>query len=160
MTSAHEQLYLRTLRALVATGVEFCVIGTFALRLQCPTLPRRLVGDCDLMLPSNPATLTELVQQLQHSGWEITLWNEPIQLPLTVEQLAGKYYLRARQAGAMLDCSYENDYLTWDEFTARTTWHQGLPLLPVEDILRQKLLLNKPAGQEVIRWYQEAKWSD
>lgn len=151
MAPVHEQLYLRTLHELVAAGVDFCVIGTFALRLQCPTLPRRLVGDCDLMLPYNLFTLNKLVRHLQAAGWKITLWDEPVHLPLTSEILAGKYYLRARHAGAVLDCSYENDYLTWPEFTSCRQWQRGLPLLPVAEILFQKSQLNGPAGREVIR---------
>lgn len=156
MTPAHEQRYLHTLRELVASGVDFCVIGTFALRLHCPKLPRRLVHDCDLMLPRNPATLTALVRHLQAASWQVTLWDEPVQLPLDQEILTGKYYLRARQAGAVLDCAYENDYLTWPEFVKCRQWLQGLPLLPVENILFQKSQYTKPASREVIRWHREA----
>lgn len=150
MTAAHERLYLRTLRELLAIGADFCVIGTFALRRHCPALPRRLVGDCDLLLPNNPTSLTELVSHLQTAGWQVTLWHEPVHLPLTAQLLAGKYYLRARQAGAVLDCAYENDYLSWPEFASRRQWQQSLPLLPVDEILRQKNLLAKPAGQASI----------
>ena len=155
MTPGDEQLYLRTLHDLVATGLDFCLIGTFALRLHCPALPRHLVHDCDLMLPAQPAQLTALVQHLHESGWQVTLWDEPVQLPLTAVQLAGKYYLRARQAGAILDCAYENDYRTWPEFVSRRQWQRGLPVLSAEEIVAQKRQLGKPAGQAVIRLYQQ-----
>lgn len=151
MTPAHEQLYRSTLRDLMAAGIEFCVIGSFALRLQCPALPSRFVHDCDLMLPPDVASLNALAQHLQTAGWAVTLWEAPVQLPLAAEQLAGKYYLRARQAGAVLDCSYENDYLTWPEFIARLRWQDGLPLLLPEHILFQKAQRNNAADREVIQ---------
>ena len=156
MTRAHEQLYLRTLHALVAANVTFCVLGTFGLRQQCPELPRRLVADCDLILPADPATLTTLVRHLQATGWVVSLWEQPVPLPLTAELLAGKYYLRARQAGAVLDCAYENDYLSWPDFVAHCRWHNGLPLLATEQILTQKAQCNRPADQLVLRWYRGA----
>jgi hypothetical protein len=107
MTRAHEQLYLRTLHGLVAAGFDFCVLGTFGLRLQHPRLRCRFVSDCDSILPSNPADLTKLVSRLQAESWQITLWEQPVSLPLMAEVLIGKYYLRARQAKAVLDCAYE-----------------------------------------------------
>ena len=129
MTAAQEQLYLRTLRVLVAAGVPFVGLGTFALRQQYPALPRRRVADCDLQLPPDAAVLDQLTARLQAAGWQVTLWEEPVRRPLAATELAGKYYLRARQAGAVLDCSYENDYLSWPEFQPLTHWHAGLPLL-------------------------------
>lgn len=154
MTRAHEQLYLRTLRGLVAAGVEFCVLGTFALRQQCPALRRRFVADCDLMLPADPARLTALAQHLQAAGWHLALWEQPVPLPLTAATLAGKYYLRARRAGAVLDCAYENDYLDWAGFVAHCHWHDGLPLLPAAHILAQKSQCRRPADQRLLRQYR------
>ncbi|RZK31814.1 MAG: hypothetical protein EOO63_03185 [Hymenobacter sp.] len=154
MTRAYEQLYLRTLHQLVAAGVEFCVLGTFGLRQQCSQFPRHLVADCDLLLPADPTVLTTLVRQLQATGWVVALWEQPVALPLTAGLLAGKYYLRARQNGAVLDCAYENDYLSWAEFAAHRRWHNGLPLLSVEQILAQKVQCNRPADQLVLRWYR------
>ena len=156
MTRAQEQLYLRTLHQLVAAGVEFCVLGTFGLRQQCPELPRRLVADCDLMLPADTAVITALVRNLQAAGWVVSLWEQPVPQPLIAELLAGKYYLRARQAGAVLDCAYENDYLSWPDFVDRCRWHNGLPLLAIEHILTQKAQCNRPADRLILRWYQAA----
>jgi hypothetical protein len=153
MTRAHEQLYLRTLHSLVAAGFDFCVLGTFGLRQQIPRLPRRLVADCDLLLPADPAGLTALVSHLEASGWVVSLWEQPVPRPLTIELLAGKYYLRARQAGAVLDCAYENDYLDWHAFEARLIWHRGLPLLATAHILAQKTWCNRPADKLVLRQF-------
>jgi hypothetical protein len=153
MTRAHEQLYLLTLHSLVAAGFDFCVLGTFGLRLQCPRLPRRLVADCDLLLPADPAGLTALVSHLEAGGWVVSLWEQPVPRPLTAELLAGKYYLRARQAGAVLDCAYENEYLDWSDFAARRIWHRGLPLLATTHILAQKARCNRPADQLVLRHF-------
>lgn len=153
MTAVHEQLYQRTLHELVAAGVVFGVLGTFALRQQQPRLPRRLVADCDLLLPFNLANLSRLVAVLQAAGWQVSLWDEPVELPLRAEALAGKYYLRAQRAGAVLDCAYENDFLSWPEFWAECRWRQGLPLLSVTALLRQKAQCNRPADQAVLRWH-------
>lgn len=156
MTRAHEHLYIRTLRGLVAAGVDFCVLGTFGLRWQCPALRRRFVADCDIMLPADLACLTTLVQYLQAAGWHITLWQQPVRLPLRAATLVGKYYLRAHQAGAVLDCAYENDYLSWDEFAARRCGHNGLPVVAAEHILAQKAQCQRPADQLLLRRYQAA----
>jgi hypothetical protein len=156
MTAAHEQLYLRTLHQLVAAGIPFGVLGTFALRLHYPTLPRRLVADCDLLLPPIPAGLNALTELLQAGGWAVTLWEQPVTLPLQPIDLTGKYYLRARQAGAVLDCAYENDFLSWPEFWASCHWHQELPLLTPTAILRQKAQVARPADLAVLRWWQRA----
>lgn len=66
----------------------------------------------------------------------------------------GKYYLRARQAGAVLDCAYENDYLDWPAFRASCRWHQGLPLLMPAAILRQKAQVGRPVDLAALRWWQ------
>ena len=156
MTASHERLYLRTLHQLVAAGLPFGGLGTFALHRHCPAFPRRLVADCDLLLPPAPTALNALTDMLQASGWRVTLWEQPVALPLTGADLAGKYYLRARQAGAVLDCAYENDFLGWPEFRAECHWHQGLPLLTPAAILRQKAQVGRPADQAVLRWWQRA----
>lgn len=155
MTAAHEQLYLRTLHELVSAGLPFGGLGTFALRQQCPALPRRLVADCDLLLPPDPAALNTLAQLLQASGWHVTLWQQPVRLPLHAADLTGKYYLRARQAGAVLDCAYENDYLDWPTFWAGCHWHQGLPLLKPAAILQQKAQTARPTDLAVLHWWQQ-----
>jgi hypothetical protein len=155
MTAAQERRYLGTLRALVAAQVPFTVLGTFALRRQCPRLPRRLVADCDLQLPPDPAVLTRLTQLLQVGGWEVTLWEQPVQLPLSATELAGKYYLRARRAAATLDCSYENVFLSWAQFQAASYWHEGLPLLRTEAVLQQKVLTGRPTDLVLLRWWQQ-----
>lgn len=150
LSPAAEQLYLRALRELVAHGFTFCVTGTFALRRHYPELPPELVADCDLQLPSDPTPLGELVRYLQRAGWQVSLWEVPVQLPLTAAQLAGKYYLRARQADAVLDCSYENDEFGWADFAARLQWRQGLPLASAEQILYLKAQRATLADQQVI----------
>lgn len=155
MTAAHEQLYLRTLRALLGAGVPFVVLGTFALRRQCPQLPRRLVADCDLQLPPDPAVLNQLTQLLQAAGWRVTLWEAPVQLPLAAAELAGKYYLRARRAGAALDCTYEHDSLDWPAFQARSHWCEELPLLRAAAILQQKAQIERPRDRTLLGWWQE-----
>lgn len=154
MTAAQEQLYLRTLHALVAADIPFVALGTFALRRQCPTLPRRLVADCDLQFPPDAAVLTRLTQLLQAAGWRVTLWEQPVQLPPPAAELPGKYYLRARRGQAVLDCAYENDFLSWPEFQAASRWQQGLPLLPPPAILHQKMQADRPADHVVLRWWR------
>ncbi|RSK46167.1 hypothetical protein [Hymenobacter perfusus] len=152
MTASHERLYLRTLHELVAAGVVFGVLGTFALRCQVPALPRRLVADCDILLPFEVDNLTKLVSCLQAAGWGVSVWGEPVAVPLQAGQLAGKYYLRAQQAGAVLDCAYENEFLGWPDFWACCHWQQGLPLLGLEAVLLQKAQANRPTDQRLLHW--------
>ncbi|MGI4872605.1 MAG: hypothetical protein ACRYFX_15685 [Janthinobacterium lividum] len=151
MNAAHEHLYQRTLHELIMAGVEFCIIGTYGLRPQCPALAHHPVPDCDLMLPPTLPNLNALVHCLQTDGWAVTLWEQPVQLPLTAGEIVGKYYLRARQAGAVLDCSYENDFQTWADFASQLHWHEGLPLASVAHILFQKVQCGRPGDREVLR---------
>ena len=151
MTAAHERLYLRTLHELATASITFCVIGSFGLRLQHPDVERRWVADCDVQLPPRPlANLAQLVRVLQAGGWRVALWEQPVRLPLRAANLAGKYYLRARQGGAVLDCSYENDYWSWAEFAASTRQQAGLPVLAVEAILRQKGLCGRATDRALL----------
>ena len=113
------------------------------------------MADCDL-LPPDSAGLNTLTNLLQATNWRITLWEQPVELPLRPTDLMGKYYLRARQAGAMLDCAYENDFLSWPEFRASCQWHHGLPLLTPAAILRQKAQVGRPPDLAVLRWWQQA----
>lgn len=154
MTAAQEQLYQHTLHALTAAGIPLVGLGTFALRYQCPALPRHLVADCDLQLPPDAALLTRLTALLQAAGWAVTLWEHAVTLPLCAAALTGKYYLRARRGAAILDCAYENDFLTWPEFEAASRIRHGLRWLPPAAILRQKQLANRPADLVVLRWWQ------
>lgn len=154
MHPAQEQLYWHTLRELVAAGIEFCVIGTFALRQQFPALADWPVQDCDILLPNHLPMLNRLAAHLQAAGWEIHLWQEPVGLPLTAAQLAGKYYLRARQAGATLDCTYECEWLDWPTVATGCRGLRGVPLASPEHTLFLKSRRNSPADQHVIRLCQ------
>ncbi|MCB2407764.1 hypothetical protein [Hymenobacter lucidus] len=154
MSPEHEQLYRHTLHELVAAGVEFCVIGSLAVRWQCSTLARWPAHDCDLLLPFEVPVLEAAVRHLQAVGWEIKLWQEPVALPLTQAQLQGKYYLRARRQEAILDLCYENEFRPWAEFAAGRHWHQGLPLATLEHLLDQCARRNRPADQEMLRQYR------
>ncbi|WP_400191068.1 hypothetical protein [Hymenobacter sp. B81] len=130
-------------------------MGTFALRLRYPRVPRRLVHDCDLQLPPDPVLLSQLTQLLQAAGWRVTLWEQPVPLPLHGSALVGRYYLRARRAGAVLDCAYENDDLAWPDFAAGCQWHQGLPLLRAEVILQQKAQAARPTDVRFLAWWRQ-----
>ncbi|TGE29077.1 hypothetical protein [Hymenobacter metallicola] len=156
MSPEHEQLYRRTLHALVEAGLEFCVIGSLALRWQCPTLAHWPAHDCDLLVPFDVAQLNRLVQLLQATGWELTLWQKPVPVPLTEAQLRGKYYLRARWQGAILDLSYENAFMRWEEFAPERHWQAGLPLASVPHLLYQCIRRNTPADREILRLCQAA----
>lgn len=160
MTTEHEELYRRTLRELVAAGLEFCVIGSLALRWQVVALAQWPAHDCDLLLPFDVAQLNRLVELLQARGWEVTLWQEPVNLPLTEAHLQGKYYLRARQQDAILDCSYENEFMRWEEFAQKRHWQQGVPLASVRHLLYQCTRRNTPADQEMLRrcWAVGEQW--
>lgn len=156
MTARHEQLYRRTLHRLASHHLPFCVIGSFALYLHDPALPRRLVHDCDLLLPDDPALLNAVAGHLQHAGWQLTLWEVPCRLPLTAAELAGKYYLRARLHTAVLDCSYANVQLSWAACLRHTQQQQGLPVLAPAEVLRAKMALNRPQDQRILQFYQLA----
>jgi len=103
-------LYEQTLRSLQSRGAKFCVIGTFGLALHGIELPDYTLTDCDLLAENDAQNLNLIAQVLQELDWKLYLWNTPVIYPLPLNELPGKYYLRATRQNAIIDIAYENEY--------------------------------------------------
>lgn len=150
MKCIDEALYRQTLLALQSQGIEFCVIGTFGLGLFHAEWPVYPVKDCDLMVKNDPENLNKLASALQALHWQLYLWQESVACPLPLERLSGKYYLRALQHKAVLDATYECDFISWQQFKEQAQVIEGIPVASIGHILYLKHMRNTPKDREQI----------
>ncbi|MFI0353160.1 hypothetical protein [Actinomadura sp. 9N407] len=131
-----EQVYVDALRTLREHGIAFVVIGSFGLRLH---LGERLEGvtgrppaDCDIVVPGDRATLLGFVEALPE--WRVWSWRDPV--PPLPEDIAGRFYLRARRGGLILDATYEPLGVTWPELRDTAIERTGIPVATIESIVK------------------------
>jgi hypothetical protein len=158
--------YLEVLHRLLARGVAFAVIGSFALRLHMGELGDELgdapgrepVPDCDLVVDPAPGNLQRWAATLVEEGWALELWGQPVSPPLELEHLRGKYYVRARKGALVIDGTYELDLLPVHELLARASPFQGLPVADLDTVLALKRSRGTPRDLEAVtqveRWRQ------
>src|SRR5689334_15495367 len=103
--------YLEVLHRLQARGVTFSVIGSFAVRLHMDALDSEPVPDCDVVVDPAPDSLQRWAATLAEDGWALEVWGQPVSPPLDLEQLRGKYYVRARKGALVLDGTFELEQL-------------------------------------------------
>lgn len=134
--------YASTLKSLHAAGLPYVVIGTYALRIYFPEALRDYqVPDCDLVLCAED--LNHAIELLLAEGWALTIWEEAVFGPVSAEDAAGKFYLRARRADATMDLTYEC-VLPWPGIQARRIIWQGIPLAALVDIVALKRIKGQP----------------
>jgi hypothetical protein len=150
MICANRVLYLQTLQHLQASGVQYCVIGTFGLGLYNTDFPLYPVTDCDLMVKNDAENLNKLAKVLQELHWQLYLWEEPVSYPLPLEKLPGKYYIRARQHEAILDATYESEAIPWTSFEEQINYIEGIPVASMEHILYLKKRRNLEKDRQAV----------
>lgn len=147
--------YLGLLQRLHARGVAFAVTGSFALRLHMAALEGEPVPDCDVFLAPSPDNLQRWAALLEEEGWALTVWNEPLRLPLAPEALRGRYYVRARREALVVDGTYEHDTLELTALVARAPSVHGLPVLELELLLALKRERGTPRDLEQVRQVED-----
>ena len=105
----HVHAYEEELRAMHASGVTFCLFGSLGLVVGGVDLGGYHVPVADVAMPEDIENLNLAAELLASRGWSCTLWELMARLPLSKDQVAGKYYLRARRAGLTIDLTYEFD---------------------------------------------------
>ncbi|ATB33185.1 hypothetical protein [Melittangium boletus] len=143
--------YLDVLHRLKARGVSFALTGSFALRLSMDALAGEPVPDCDLFLDPEPDNLQRWARILVEDGWALAVWNVPVSLPLDLESLRGRYYVRARKDTAVMDGTYEHDTLSPREVVAGARLLGGLPVMDLETLLALKRERGTPRDLEQVR---------
>jgi hypothetical protein len=143
--------YLPSLYRLNERGVKYLVIGTGALWLHLKEFRDRPLSDCDLFVPSDDyANLTQLVQVLLADKWVITVWGEPLQLPLREQQLQNKYYLRCNKFVSspqpsllVMDVTYE---LGWSPHLMGADGRTPLLGVTYKDMAAERVLCSAPSS--------------
>jgi hypothetical protein len=106
-------------------------------------------------LISNEAdNLNKLAKVLQELHWQLYLWEESVSYPLPLGNLAGKYYLRAKQRQAILDLTYECAAICWSECEERCSFIAGIPVASIDHILHLKKVRNGEKDRHVIEHVQ------
>lgn len=130
--------YLPILNALAAAGVEHAMIGTAALKLHFPTkMADYALKDCDLVLAPDEKNVLLAIAVLRAEQWEVFSWEKPVFPNATMQELTGRFYLRATKGALMLDLTYECR-IPWEEMVVGRLSHGGLQLASVNDILELK----------------------
>src|SRR6218665_2902700 len=96
------------------------------------------VADCDLFLDPEPDNLQRWARFLVEDGWALAVWNVPVPLPLDLEALRGRYYVRARKDTGVMDGTYEHDTLSPRAVVAGARLLGGLPVMDLETLLALK----------------------
>jgi len=135
---AAHHIYLDVLHRLKAAGVAFALTGSLALRLYMDALAGEPVPDCDLFLDPEPDNLQRWARFLVEDGWALAVWNVPVPLPLDLEALRGRYYVRARKDTGVMDGTYEHDTLSPRAVVAGARLLGGLPVMDLETLLALK----------------------
>ncbi|MFN8395589.1 MAG: hypothetical protein U0176_13195 [Bacteroidia bacterium] len=140
------EAYISILEALVGEGVEFAVIGTWALKVHFPEAMRDYpVHDCDLVIRPEEENVRVAVRALRSQGWKVTVWERELGPEFVIADLGGKFYLRSRKEELTVDLTFECP-IPWYEMAAGIEWWNGLPLASVGDILDLKRRKAREAG--------------
>ena len=91
--------------------VPHLIIGSFCVELLAPGLLGRQPRDLDLLLPDERGPLESFVAAMHELGYAITSWQEAVSLPLKMEKLRGRFYLRATRNALIVDGTYECPWL-------------------------------------------------
>jgi hypothetical protein len=150
MICTDQSPYLQTLLQLQASGIHYCVMGTFGLGLYNAEFPLYPVTDCDIMVRNEAENLNKLAKVLQELHWQLYLWEEPVSYPLPLEKLPGKYYIRASQQEAILDVTYECESICWPSFEEKLSFIQGIPVASIDHILYLKKRRNREKDRQVV----------
>lgn len=142
--------YLELLHRLQSRGVRFALTGSFALRLLMDALGGEPVPDCDLLLEPSAGNLQHWAALLVEDGWALTVWNEPVGVPLALETLRGKYYVRARKGPLVLDGTYEHDTLETGALVSGARMSHGLPVMDLDTLLALKRERGTPRDLEQV----------
>lgn len=83
------QHYEEALSLLTTSGIHFCVIGTYGLLLHGVDLSNYDIRDCDLMCTKDQ--LDNLATAMREAGWDLSVWDEPLVVPITNAHIEGKF---------------------------------------------------------------------
>lgn len=143
------EAYLPILRSLKEGGVEYAVIGTWALKAYFPEqMQAYAVHDCDVVLQPDWGNVRLAVRILIHMGWEVSVWGQSVDAQFSVGDVAGKFYLRAGKDALSLDAIYECP-LAWDRMAAARMSLLGMPLAAMEHIAELKWMKAREHGNLV-----------
>ena len=139
---------LKVLADLKHHGVPFIVMGSFALEMilkkRLPEPPR----DLDLFLPNDLGAIEGFAQVTEGLGFSSTVWQDPLERPVSKEQLEGRFYVRAKRFSdeetLIIDATYECRHLTFEKAWKRRLQGRNYPLI----CLKHQCLLMEARGSK------------
>jgi hypothetical protein len=137
--------YLPILRSLRLAGVNYAVIGTWALKAYFPAkMADYELHDCDVVLAPDEPNVRLAIAVLTAQLWEVRIWEELVDAGTPSPDLVGKYYMRARQGNLVLDLTYEC-IIEWPQMAAQRANIADVWLAAVGDIAELKRSKGTPA---------------
>ncbi|MDG1481294.1 MAG: hypothetical protein P8R54_17000 [Myxococcota bacterium] len=132
--------------AAIAAEVPCVLIGTAALRRLHPIALAsytRARTDCDYLL--RPAALLPFVGVVQSMGFSVSAWGEPWQPRWRLEDVTGRFYVRAVRGPLTLDATFECPLIDVDAAHAQARWIDGVPIAPEPMLWRLKWIKDAAA---------------
>ncbi len=143
--------YLPILRSLHRSGVNYAVIGTWALKAYFPdAMGEYALHDCDLVLAPDEANVRRAIAALNAEGWETRVWDECVDAGSSSADFIGKYYVRAKHGDLVLDLTYEC-MIDWAQMEATRMLFDRLWLASVTDIATLKRLKGTARDLDLLR---------
>lgn len=145
---ASDERHFALLRSLAAARVPFVTIGSAGLLLAHPRLRGAYaLSDCDVLL--GEGELPAFVRWAQSRGAEVTSWGEPWDWRWTVRELAGRFYVRARCEGLVMDATYEEARFDVAALLREARWIDGIPVCPERELWAGRLRKQAEALPEI-----------
>jgi hypothetical protein len=145
------QHYQEALELLVHEGVRFCVIGTYGLLLHGIDLSNYKMRDCDLMCAKDQ--LKAFATTMHSAGWAMTVWEEPLPMPFTEQQIDGKFYIRCKKNEHQIDMTYEHDSFAIEPIVQSAQMIDGVPVASIEWIITLKRSTKRARDLEFLSAY-------
>jgi hypothetical protein len=144
--------YFEILQQFSAARVEYCVIGTWALKAYFPKEMREYeLHDCDLAIHPTVSNIQNAADILRLNGWELRIWGAEIPELISAELLTGKYYVRAQKAELTLDLSYALEHPNWAQMSEGVVPWEGFSLAALRHIVMLKLQKGKAEDLDLLR---------
>lgn len=148
-------MYREILQQFSNNGVDYVAIGTWALKHAFPEKMKEYrIKDCDILIKLNISTIRTLIKILENNSWKVTLWEKAINEDIKIEDLNGKYYLRAKKDCCVMDITYESQYISWIDLLRESLQIENCTIASLHHILSLKKIKGTEKDLQVVRMFE------
>jgi hypothetical protein len=149
------KMYREILQQFSNNGVNYVAIGTWALKHAFPEKMKEYrVNDCDIFIKHNISTIRTLIKILDDNIWKVSLWEKVIDEDIKIEDLKGKYYLRAKKDDCVMDITYESQYISWIDLLRESSQIKNCTIASLHHILSLKRIKGTEKDLQVVRMFE------